>query len=399
MNNGIIKCLSFIQRINFLTFKYLENIMKPLENILVVSLEQAVAAPFCSVRLADAGARVIKIERSEGDFARYYDKDVKGESANFVWLNRGKESLVADIKNKEDQLLIQKIISKADVYIQNLTPGATERAKLGSKDLRIINDKLITCDISGYGQTGSYSQRKAYDLLVQAESGLCSITGNPDSPGRVGVSVCDIACGLNAHSAILQALLVREKTGKGCGIEISLFDGMADWMNVPYLQSVYGGRFINRVGLSHPSIAPYGAFSSSCGKKILISIQNEREWKKLCISVLKLKDLAENNKFNEPTKRVINRKDLDNIISKEFIKYNKDHLIKSLDEAKIAFGVLNEIKDLKNHPHLKKIKCKIGNEEIELISPPEMSLNQKQTTTKIPKIGENTKKIKKEFSF
>tara|TARA_Y100000590_G_scaffold460093_1_gene618647 strand:- start:78 stop:1199 length:1122 start_codon:yes stop_codon:yes gene_type:complete len=373
--------------------------MNPLENILVVSLEQAVAAPFCSARLADAGARVIKIERTEGDFARHYDKDVKGESANFVWLNRGKESLVADIKNKEDQLLIQKIISKADVYIQNLAPGAAERAKLGSKDLRIINNKLITCDISGYGQTGTYSQRKAYDLLVQAESGLCSITGDPNSPGRVGVSVCDIACGLNAHSAILQALLVREKTGRGCGIEISLFDGMADWMNVPYLQSVYGGRSINRVGLSHPSIAPYGAFSSSCGKKILISIQNEREWKKLCISVLKLKDLAENNKFNEPIKRVINRKDLDNIISKEFRKYNKDHLINNLSEAKIAFGVLNEIKDLKNHPHLKKIKCKVGDEEIELIAPPEMSLNQKQTTTKIPKIGENTKKIKKEFSF
>ena len=373
--------------------------MKPLKDILVVSLEQAVAAPFCSVRLADAGARVIKIERIEGDFARYYDNDVKGESANFVWLNRGKESLTADIKNKKDQLLMKKIISTADIYIQNLAPGAAERATLGSKDLRITNNKLITCDISGYGQSGSYSQRKAYDLLVQAESGLCSITGNPDNPGRVGVSVCDIACGLNAHSAILQALLVREKTGKGCGIEISLFDGMADWMNVPYLQTVYGGKSINRVGLSHPSIAPYGAFSSSCGKKILISIQNEREWKKLCISVLKLNDLAENDKFNEPTKRVINRKDLDNIIAKEFIKYTKEHLIKILNEANIAFGVLNEINDLKNHPQLKKIKCQIGNEEIELISPPEMFLNQKQTKTKIPKIGENTLKIKKEFSF
>ena len=202
--------------------------------------------------LKDLKDKILNVEESIPTVpeVKYYDKDVKGESANFVWLNRGKESLVADIKNKEDQLLIQKIISKADVYIQNLVPGAAERAKLGSKDLRIINDKLITCDISGYGQTGPYSQRKAYDLLVQAESGLCSITGNPDSPGRVGVSVCDIACGLNAHSAILQALLVREKTGKGCGIEISLFDGMADWMNVPYLQSVYGGRSINRVGLS-----------------------------------------------------------------------------------------------------------------------------------------------------
>ncbi len=373
--------------------------MKPLADILVVSLEQAVAAPFCSVRLSDAGARVIKIERIEGDFARFYDKDVKGESANFVWLNRGKESLAADIKDKEDQLLIQKIISNADVYIQNLAPGAAERAKLGSKDLRAINNRLITCDISGYGQTGSYSQRKAYDLLVQAESGLCSVTGNPDNPGRVGVSVCDIACGLNAHSAILQALLVREKTGKGCGIEISLFDGMADWMNVPYLQTVYGGKSIKRVGLSHPSIAPYGAFTSSCGTKILISIQNEREWEKLCISVLKLKSLAGNSKFNEPTKRVLNRKDLDNIIAKEFIKYDKNHLIDKLSQAKIAFGVLNEIKDLETHPQLRKIKCKIGDEEIELIAPPEMSLNQAQTMTKVPKIGENTIEIKKEFAL
>ena len=373
--------------------------MKPLADILVVSLEQAVAAPFCSVRLSDAGARVIKIERIEGDFARFYDKDVKGESANFVWLNRGKESLAADIKDKEDQLLIQKIISNADVYIQNLAPGAAERAKLGSKDLRAINNRLITCDISGYGQTGSYSQRKAYDLLVRAESGLCSVTGNPDNPGRVGVSVCDIACGLNAHSAILQALLVREKTGKGCGIEISLFDGMADWMNVPYLQTVYGGKSIKRVGLSHPSIAPYGAFTSSCGTKILISIQNEREWEKLCISVLKLKSLAGNSKFNEPTKRVLNRKDLDNIIAKEFIKYDKNHLIDKLSQAKIAFGVLNEIKDLETHPQLRKIKCKIGDEEIELIAPPEMSLNQAQTMTKVPKIGENTIEIKKEFAL
>jgi len=373
--------------------------MKPLEGILVVSLEQAVAAPYCSVRLADSGARVIKIERIDGDFARYYDKDVKGESANFVWLNRGKESLAVDIKNNEDQLLLKKIISSADVYIQNLAPGAAVRAKLGSKSMRNINKKLITCDISGYGNAGAYRERKAYDLLVQAEAGLCSITGTPENPGRVGVSVCDLACGLNAHSAILQALLVREKTGKGCGIEISLFDGMADWMNVPYLQTVYGGRSINRVGLSHPSIAPYGAFNSSCGKKILISIQNEREWKKLCISVLNLKDLAENDKFNEPIKRVLNRKDLDNIIAKEFKKYNKEHLIKSLSEAKIAFGVLNEIKDLKNHPQLRKIKCKIGDEEIELIAPPEMSLNQEQITKKIPKIGENTIKIKKEFCF
>ena len=213
--------------------------MKFLEEILVVSIEQAVAAPLCSSRLADAGARVIKIEREEGDFARYYDKDVKGESAYFVWLNRGKESLVLNLKNENDKSLARKIILSADVYIQNLIPGAIDRLSLSSKKMRELNKKLITCDISGYGQRGPYRDMKAYDLLVQAETGLCSVTGTSEKPGRVGVSVCDIACGLNAHSAILQALYYREKTGLGAGIEVSLFDGMADWMTVPLLQTKY----------------------------------------------------------------------------------------------------------------------------------------------------------------
>ena len=247
--------------------------MKSLKGLLVVSLEQAVAAPFCSLRLAEAGARVIKIERQEGDFARYYDKDVKGESAYFVWLNRDKESLVADIKNDTDIKLLKRIINHADVYIQNLAPGVAERVGLGTKILREKNNKLITCDISGYGQTGPYKDMKAYDLLVQAETGLCSVTGTPEEEGRVGVSVCDFACGMNAHSSILEALYNRERSGKGSAIEVSLFDGMADWMNVPYLQTKYGGRSVKRVGLSHPTIAPYGAYESKCGKKILISLR------------------------------------------------------------------------------------------------------------------------------
>jgi len=371
--------------------------MKPLNNILVVSLEQAVAAPFCSVRLADAGARVIKVERPEGDFARYYDKDVMGSSAYFVWLNRGKESLAIDIKNKENMNLLKKIILNADVFIQNLAPGATDRVGIGSVEMRKKNRKLITCDISGYGMSGPYKERKAYDLLVQAESGLCSLTGTPDESGRVGVSVCDIACGLNAYSAILQALLVREKTKKGCGIEMSLFDGMAEWMNVPYLQTVYGKKLLKRVGLSHPTIAPYGVFSTSCRTKILISIQNEREWKQLCNIVLKIDGLAENDKFNEPTKRVVNRKELDTIIANEFIKYDKDYIIQNLTNAKIAFGVLNEINDLENHPQLNKIKCLIDEKEIELIAPPRMTINQDIKKNKIPSIGENNEAIKNEF--
>ena len=372
--------------------------MKALEGILVVSLEQAVAAPLCSLRLAEAGARVIKIERADGDFARQYDKDVKGESAYFVWLNRGKESLVIDIKNSQDLKLLKKIIASADIFIQNLAPGASDRAGLGSKDMRDLNKKLITCDISGYGETGPYRDMKAYDLLVQAETGLCSVTGTPEEEGRVGVSVCDIACGMNAHSSILQALYTREKTGKGTGIQVSLFAGMADWMNVPYLQTVYGKRSIKRVGLSHPSIAPYGAYYSKCGKKILISIQNEREWVNLCKSVLMLNDLYADLRFNEPTKRVKNRIELDKIISKEFIKYDKDLIVERLRKEKIACGVLNSIEDLEKHPQLRKIKCTIGDQEVELIAPPSIVLGEKDIISKVPSAGENSKNIREEFN-
>jgi crotonobetainyl-CoA:carnitine CoA-transferase CaiB-like acyl-CoA transferase len=372
--------------------------LKALEGTLVVSLEQAVAAPMCSLRLAEAGARVIKIERAEGDFARYYDKDVKGESAYFVWLNRGKESLVVDIKNNKDIALLKRIISSADIYIQNLAPGASDRAGLSSESMRAINKRLITCDISGYGQIGPYRDMKAYDLLVQAETGLCSVTGTPEEEGRVGVSVCDVACGMNAHSSILQALYNREKTGKGTGIEVSLFDGMADWMNVPYLQTVYGGRSVKRLGLSHPSIAPYGAYVSKCGKKILISIQNEREWIKLCSSVLMLNDLLTDKRFNLPTNRVKNRIELDVIISREFIKYDKDILVERLRKEKIACGVLNSIEDLEKHPQLRKVKCTIEDEEVELIAPPSIILGEENSIIKVPKIGEHTLNIREEFN-
>ena len=372
--------------------------MKALEGTLVVSLEQAVAAPMCSLRLAEAGARVIKIERAEGDFARYYDKDVKGESAYFVWLNRGKESLVVDIKNNKDIALLKRIISSADIYIQNLAPGASDRAGLSSESMRAINKRLITCDISGYGQIGPYRDMKAYDLLVQAETGLCSVTGTPEEEGRVGVSVCDVACGMNAHSSILQALYNREKTGKGTGIEVSLFDGMADWMNVPYLQTVYGGRSVKRLGLSHPSIAPYGAYVSKCGKKILISIQNEREWIKLCSSVLMLNDLLTDKRFNLPTNRVKNRIELDVIISREFIKYDKDILVERLRKEKIACGVLNSIEDLEKHPQLRKVKCTIEDEEVELIAPPSIILGEENSIIKVPKIGEHSLNIREEFN-
>src|SRR4029079_15481359 len=246
----------------------------PLSDLLVVSLEQAVAAPYCSSRLADAGARVIKIERPEGDFARGYDKAAKGLSSYFVWLNRGKESLVADIKKPDDAALLHRILANADVFIQNLAPGAAARSGFGSDHLRKRYPRLITVDISGYGETGDYADMKAYDLLVQAETGLAMITGHPAGPGRVGISVCDIGCGMYAHAAVLEALLDRARTGRGKGLQVSLFDGIADWMSIPLLQYESTGVSSPRLGLAHPTISPYGAFATSEGTLILISIQN-----------------------------------------------------------------------------------------------------------------------------
>ena len=235
----------------------------PLSGVLVVALEQAVAAPYASSRLADAGARVIKIERPEGDFARGYDRAAKGEASYFVWLNRGKESLVLDIKDPADKALLERIVAKADVFIQNLAPGAAARAGLGSADLRRKHPQLITCDISGYGDDNPYRDMRAYDMLVQAESGLAAVTGGVDEPARVGVSVCDVGAGMYAHAAILEALIARGRTGEGEAIQVSLFDAMADWMTVPLLHSDYAGKAPTRVGLRHPSITPYESFPTA----------------------------------------------------------------------------------------------------------------------------------------
>src|SRR5215210_1442741 len=252
--------------------------MLPLEGLKVIAVEQAVAAPFCSSRLADAGAHVLKVERAEGDFARGYDAAARGQSSYFVWLNRGKESIVLDIKKPGDKALMARMLACADVFIQNLAPGAMARAGFGSAALRERHPRLITVDISGYGEEGEYASMKAYDLLVQAESGLAHVTGRAEGPGRVGVSACDIACGMHSYAAVLEALLERGITGRGKGIAVSLFDGMADWMTVPLLQYEGTGRNPPRIGLAHPSICPYGAFETKDGQLVLIAIQNEREW-------------------------------------------------------------------------------------------------------------------------
>ena len=272
---------------------------KPLTGLLVVSLEQAVAAPFCSAKFADAGARVIKVERAEGDFARGYDKFVNGLSSYFVWLNRGKESLVLDIKEEADAALLHRILAKADVFVQNLAPGAAARAGFGSAELRERHPRLVTCDISGYGEDGPYREMKAYDLLVQVESGLAAVTGTPEAPGRVGVSICDISTGLTAYSAILEALNARAQSGRGSGVQVSLFDTIVDWMSPLLLQYLYAGNVTPRVGISHHSIAPYGAYQTK-GAPVVISIQNEREWRAFCEGVLERPELARDAALREP---------------------------------------------------------------------------------------------------
>src|SRR6201996_1339362 len=288
----------------------------PLSDLLVVSLEQAVAAPMCTCRLADAGARVIKIERPEGDFARGYDDLVHGECSYFVWLNRGKESIVLDLGKREDVDLLAAMLARADIFVQNLKPGAVDRLGFGIAKLRREHPRLICCSISGFGETGPHAKRKAYDMLIQAESGLASITGTTE-PSRVGVSVVDIASGMNAQAAILEALLMRERTGEGADLAISMFDAMADWMTVPLLQEE-AGFTPKRIGLAHISISPYGAFRCRDGVDILISIQSDREWRVLAEKVLGDAKLAADPDFATNVERVKRRPQTDGRVAAVF---------------------------------------------------------------------------------
>lgn len=371
---------------------------QPLAGMLVVALEQAVAAPYCSGRLCDAGARVIKIERREGDFARHYDYLVHGESANFVWLNKGKESLVLNIKAAEDIALLENILAKADVFIQNLAPGAAKRAGFGSDDLRKRYPQLITCDISGYGEEGPAADMKAYDLLVQAEVGLCSITGSPDAAGRVGVSVCDLAAGMNAYQGVLEAIIQRGRTGKGSGVSVSLFDGMADWMTVPLLHYDYADKAPTRVGLKHPSIAPYGAFEAKDGLEIVISIQNEREWANFASDIMEKTHWASEGPYKSGVLRVENRETLDQAIADRFIREESDVLCEKLKKARIAYGRVNQISNLSQHPALRRITIDSPSGPIELPAPPARQSEGRREYGAIPEIGAHSDAIRKEFN-
>jgi len=362
--------------------------MLPLEGIKVVAVEQAVAAPFCSSRLADAGAEVIKIERPEGDFARGYDAAAKGQSSYFVWLNRGKQSVVVDLATKEGRARLEELIAGADVLLQNLKPGSMDKLGFSLTRLRKDYPALICCTITGYGDEGPYAQRKAYDLLIQAESGLASITGSAEGPSRVGVSLVDISTGATAHASILEALVARSRTGQGADIRISMFDVMADWLTVPLLNSEAGNP-PKRLGLAHPSIAPYGVFRSKDGRDILISIQSEREWKKLCADVLRQPELLSDPRLANMVERTRHRAFTDKIVGDSFSAMTRDELLKRLSEADIAFAEVNTMSDLAVHPHLRRIEVDTPNGIVSYPAPAAIFVGEDRHYGAVPAIGEH----------
>ncbi|MEV6108363.1 CaiB/BaiF CoA-transferase family protein [Streptomyces sp. NPDC051940] len=325
----------------------------PLAGITVVSLEQAVAAPFATRQLADLGARVIKVERpGAGDFARGYDESVHGQSSYFVWLNRSKESVTLDIKTPGGREVLARLLSEADVFVQNLAPGAARRLGLGADELTARHPRLVVCDISGYGNDGPWADRKAYDMLVQCETGLVSLTGTPDGPARVGVSIADIAAGMYAYSGILTALLQRATTGRGTALEVSLFEALSEWMGSPAYYTAYSGTQPARVGAQHATIAPYGTFRAADGDTVLLAVQNEREWVSLCEEFLDSPGLAKDERFLRNSARVAHRADLNALLDERFEELTADEAAALLDRAGIANARLNSVAQYWNHPVL-----------------------------------------------
>lgn len=375
--------------------------LKPYEGLTVVSLEQAVAAPLASCHFAEGGARVIKIERDSGDFARKYDKAVKGEASYFVWANHGKESLCLNIKDQGDADLLMRILDKADVFIQNLAPGAIARAGFGEDVLRARNPRLITCDISGYGDSEAYADMKAYDFLVQCESGLVAVNGAPGHPGRIGVSVCDIGAGMNAVMGIQKALIARGITGEGSAVKVSLFDTAADWMTVPLMHAQYGGKAPKPVGLHHPSIAPYGGFETADGEMLAISIQNEREWVRLCAEVFEAPDMATDPRFCDAAARVANRAELDAEVAGFFKSRHRSDLEARLRRAAIAYGGVNSVETFSTHPALRRTEVTLENgQKADLVAHPIQHSFDADTPRfgRVPKLGEHSDAIRAEFA-
>ena len=366
----------------------------PLSGLLVVALEQAVAAPLCTVRLADAGARVIKIERAGGETARNYDSTVKGSSAYFVWLNRGKQSAVLDLKGDDREVLFA-ILERADVLVQNLIPGALSRMGLSPEVIATRFPQLIAASINGYGQDTPYASMRAYDMLVQAESGICAVTGTPETPSKIGVSAADIATGMSAHAAILEALIEREQTGHGKQIEIAMFDAMADWMAVPLAHYEHAGREIGRHGLSHASIYPYRPFQCKDGT-LIVATQNNDEWARLC-AALDLPNTAERAEFATNALRVQNRSQLDAEVEPAFAGLTADEAIARLDAAGVAWSRYSEVRDLSVHPALRRVEVEIeSGEKVTLPRPAERG--NAFHPGAVPKLGADTERIRREFA-
>lgn len=360
-------------------------------------MEQVISGPYCTRQLADLGARVIKIERpGVGDFVRYHDKRVKGLCSHFVWTNRNKESIALDVKKPEDLEVLMKLLKKADVFVANLVPGATERLGLGYDRLRELNERLIFCEISGYGSDGPYKKKKAYDLLVQSEAGFLSVTGTPDQPAKSGASIADISAGMYAFCNIMAALLQRAKTGKGCKLDVSMLESMVEWMGFPLLYAYDKQPPPSRAGASHAAIYPYGQFETSDGS-VMLGIQNEREWAILCEKVLEMPDLAQQKEFVDSATRVQNRDELYTIICKALSRYTAKEAIEKLEDAGIANAMLRDMEGVWNHPQLlarrrfREVQTEAGTVPTTIF--PGMSADVEPRLDPVPAIGEHTEKI------
>lgn len=380
----------------------MKSSVRPLDHILVVALEHAIAAPYCTRQLADLGARVIKVERPEvGDFARAYDQRARGESSHFVWVNRSKESVALDLKNPRDLHALKQIIAKADVLVQNLAPGATARMGLDAATLRSQHPRLIVCDISGYGNDGPYRDKKAYDLLIQSEAGYLSVTGTPEVPCKSGNSIADIAAGMYAYSNILSALLQREKTGEGSHIDVSMLESLTEWMGFPMYYSMDNAEAPPRSSASHATIYPYGPFAAGDGGVVMLGLQNEREWVLFCQDVLLQPELATDVRFDSNAKRNAHREELQNIILQVFASLTTPQVIARLETANIANARMNTMADVWAHPQLQarerwmQVDSPAG--PLPALLPPGKQTAFDYRMAAIPRVGEHTEAILKEF--
>jgi itaconate CoA-transferase len=378
--------------------------MLPLGGTTVVSLEQAVSAPFCTRQLADQGARVIKIERpGVGDFARAYDTAVKGASSHFMWLNRSKESVTLDIKKPDALTVLHRLLERADVFVQNLAPGAVDRLGLSVSELRRAYPRLIICTITGYGLSGPYAQKKAYDLLVQGETGFLSITGTAESPAKAGISIADIAGGMYAYSGILSALLVRHRTGQGCAVDVSLFDALGEWMGYAAYYAMYGGVAPARMGSSHAAIAPYGPFTAGDGTVVYLAVQNDREWRQFCDVVLQQSQLADDRRFGSNSARVQNRDALQAIIDGVFLRLTIEEVVGRLDAAHVANARMNTIQQFVAHPQLsargrwRDVESPVG--PVQALIPPVSISDVETVMDPIPSLGAHTDSVLRELDF